>query len=485
MPMIRFTVVAALACALSAVPALARAAQLSDVTLSKTQYYIEIKLVFDARPGYDESFRFNPDRYLLTFNKCKSAVPKAKIAALESIEHNLLTRISVYQGGENVSAGFYLNQFARPFIRTDEQGYTLRFYTAAKSERAVQLATGVSYAEKTSVYQGQNYALYIVRIDPGAPVKLYSVAADHYDSKTRLRAPGSFARREDALVVINGGFFGKRGEHLSTLVESGVMRASGVYPTRPMLVVTADGRALIGRYNVITALKFAGKMLPVNAKNYPFQNGKVMVYDATYPLDTLPQQAMFYYLLRNHQLSYYGTATKGLTLTEGTLLLATDIMPEVNPLKQVPDGAAVELETRITDSAGQTVLAHSAIGGAPLLVENGAVELSVAQDKVQPDIAKSERSRTAVGVTQSGQLILAVVKELEDAGYGGMTLKALAKLLLDEGAVTAMNLDGGGSSAIVVAGQVLNEDEPAQRPVSNVLVVKEQPVVKQATGSKQ
>lgn len=188
-----------------------------------------------------------------------------------------------------------------------------------------------------------------------------------------------------------------------------------------------------------------------------------------------------YYLLRNHQLSYYGTSTKGLNLSTGTLLLATDIMPEVNPLKQVPDGAAIELETRITDQNGTAVLAQSAIGGAPLLVEDGAVEISVAQDKVQADIAKSERSRTAVGVTQSGQLILAVVKELEGKGYGGMTLKALANLMLAEGAVTAMNLDGGGSSAIVVAGEVMNEAESAQRAVSNALVVKEKPIVKQTS----
>lgn len=462
-------------------PALAQAAQLGDVSLKKTQYYVEIKLSFDARPGFDESFRFDPDRYLLTFNKCKSALKPDKLKALEAIDSNLLTRISVYKGEENVSIGFYLNQFVRPFIRSDEKGYTLRFYTAAKSERTVALASGVSYAEKASMYQGQNYALYIVRLDPSATVDIFSAAADRYDAKTRLRAPSSFAKREDALVVINGGFFGKKGEHLSTLVEKGVMRASGVYPTRPMLVVTRDGRALIGRYNVITALKFEGKMLPVNAKNYPFVRGKVMVYDETFPIEELPQEAMFYYLLRNHQLSYYGTSTKGLTLSTGTLLLATDIMPEVNPLKQVPDGAAIELETRITDQNGTTVLAQSAIGGAPLLVEDGAVEISVAQDKVQNDIAKSERSRTAVGVAQSGQLILAVVKEMEGKGYGGMTLKALANLMLAEGAVTAMNLDGGGSSAIVVAGEVMNEAEHDQRAVSNALVVKEQPVVKQTS----
>jgi exopolysaccharide biosynthesis protein len=106
-----------------------------------------------------------------------------------------------------------------------------------------------------------------------------------------------------------------------------------------------------------------------------------------------------------------------------------------------------------------------------MLIENGAMDISVAEDRVRADISKSERSRTAVALTRSGQLMLAVVKELESAGYGGVTLEVLSELLLAEGAYTAMNLDGGGSSAIVVAGEVLNLAEAGQRAVSNVLVL--------------
>lgn len=455
-------------------PAWAQPAQLKVITLTHKAFYLEVTLSFDTRPQYDESMRFDPDRYLLTFTGCKSAVPEAKLKQLGAIEGRALSRISVFSGADNIAVGFYMSRAARPLIRADERGYTLRFYLNTRGEESWQLADKVSLAQKSVSLAGRLAKLYVVRIDPGAPVTLSAVAADRYDGKTRLRAPGSFARREDALAVINGGFFGRRGEHLSTLVEQGVMRASGVYPTRPMLVVTKSGQWLIGRYNVVTALRFSGKALPVNAKNYPFESGKVMVYDDTFPLDTLPQEAMFYYLVRDGKLSYYSTATKGLSLAPGELLLATDIMPEVNPLKQVPDGAEVELDTRITDAEGQALAAESVIGGAPMLVENGAVELSVAEDKVKADIAKSERSRTAVGMTPGGTLILVVVKEDEDAEIGGMTLKALAELMIAEGAVTAMNLDGGGSSAIVVGGQVLNEAESEQRPVSNVLVVTEQ-----------
>jgi exopolysaccharide biosynthesis protein len=107
-----------------------------------------------------------------------------------------------------------------------------------------------------------------------------------------------------------------------------------------------------------------------------------------------------------------------------------------------------------------------------MLVEDGQVAISSSEDSVKADISKSERSRTAVGTTRSGQLVLAVVREQENAGFGGVTLSALAELLIAEGVWTAMNLDGGGSSAMVVAGELLNLSEKEERPVSNVLIVK-------------
>jgi len=457
---------------LLALPLVARAAELREIELSRQQYYVEVRLGFDRRPAYTESFRYDPDRYLLTFTGCALAVPATQLEALAEIDHNLLTRVSTFAGAENLAVGFYLNLPLEPLIRFDETGYYVRFYTATRGERVTQLGTGVSLTEKTSVHQGRNFHLYLVKVDPGAQARLYTAAADRYDGKTRRREPASFARREQAEVVINGGFFGSAGEHLSTLVEDGLIRATGVYPTRPLLVVTDSNQVLIGRFNVETALLVGGQRIPVSAKNYPFEPGKVIVYDHKYPIESLPQSGMYYYLLEAGRLRYYSASTSGLWLAPEVLLIGTDIIPEANPLRGIPDGSEVALETRITDEGGQVIQAVSAVGGAPMLIESGAVDISVTEDKVRADIARSERSRTAVGLTRGGQVLLAVVKELESAGYGGVTLPVLSELLLAEGAHTAMNLDGGGSSAIVVAGEVLNLSESAQRAVSNVLVLK-------------
>src|SRR5690606_20115603 len=160
-----------------------------------------------------ESYRYDPDRYLLTIEGCGSTLTPQRIEELGKINHHLLTRVSVFAANGNLSLGFYLNQYNRPFIRYDGNSWFLRFPTASRSQQS-------------STYRNQNFTLCLVRIAPALGVDIFSAAADRYDGSTRKRAPSSFARREGAEVVVNGGFFGRAGEHLSTLVEDGVTRAT-------------------------------------------------------------------------------------------------------------------------------------------------------------------------------------------------------------------------------------------------------------------
>ena len=77
-----------------------------------------------------------------------------------------------------------------------------------------------------------------------------------------------------------------------------------------------------------------------------------------------------------------------------------------------------------------------------------------------------------MGVTAAGELLLATVNGRQARISIGMTLEELAELMLELGAVEAMNLDGGGSSTMVVRGIVLNAPSDGRpRPVSNAVLV--------------
>ena len=71
--------------------------------------------------------------------------------------------------------------------------------------------------------------------------------------------------------------------------------------------------------------------------------------------------------------------------------------------------------------------------------------------------AFSRVPRTGIGITDDGKVLLIICDGRGMLGSPGMTLKELSETFIRHGAAKAMNLDGGGSSAIVgLDGALLN-----------------------------
>lgn len=110
------------------------------------------------------------------------------------------------------------------------------------------------------------------------------------------------------------------------------------------------------------------------------------------------------------------------------------------------------------------------VGGYPQLLDGGAVASGVAS--ARPEFAAFRHPRTGVGVdATSDRLWMVVVDGRQEAWSAGMTLPELAQLMAALGADEALNLDGGGSSAMLVRGRVANRpsDAAGERRVANSL----------------
>ena len=81
-----------------------------------------------------------------------------------------------------------------------------------------------------------------------------------------------------------------------------------------------------------------------------------------------------------------------------------------------------------------------------------------------PDIYEGRPDRTAVGFTADGKVVLFICDGRITASQGA-TLVEVAKILKDLGCVAAMNLDGGGSTAMTVNGTRLNYGGDENRAV--------------------
>ena len=90
--------------------------------------------------------------------------------------------------------------------------------------------------------------------------------------------------------------------------------------------------------------------------------------------------------------------------------------------------------------------------------------------------------RTAVGVKANGELIMVVTNGRTDT-YPGLTVYELADMLIGLGCVTAVNLDGGGSSQMTVensSGTLVAEFSSTRR-VANSLLIVQRPTIPTAT----
>jgi Phosphodiester glycosidase len=110
----------------------------------------------------------------------------------------------------------------------------------------------------------------------------------------------------------------------------------------------------------------------------------------------------------------------------------------------------------------------NAISGGRMLVKGGASIPGLDNSAAEP--------RTAIGYSHSGRYLYLVVVDGRQPLYSeGITLNELANLMKSLGAQYAMNLDGGGSSTMVVAG---NDGHPRilNSPIDNYIPGRERPV---------
>ena len=98
---------------------------------------------------------------------------------------------------------------------------------------------------------------------------------------------------------------------------------------------------------------------------------------------------------------------------------------------------------------------RDAIAGFGDLVRNGQV---VASDN------STRASRTAVGITKTGKVVLMVLDGRQEPFSCGGSMKEIAQIMMEAGCETAINLDGGGSTTFVAKPEGGTELEVVNRP---------------------
>lgn len=141
-----------------------------------------------------------------------------------------------------------------------------------------------------------------------------------------------------------------------------------------------------------------------------------------------------------------------------------------------PPGTLISYEVRVTDEVGRTVDLESCdfTTAGPVVARDGRVRDDYAGEAYREGFVADRHPRTAVGWSADGATLYLFTIDGRQAGYSaGATLTELATLLVAEGASTVYNLDGGGSTTMVVRGSgVVNRpSDGRERQPSDVLIV--------------
>ncbi len=154
-----------------------------------------------------------------------------------------------------------------------------------------------------------------------------------------------------------------------------------------------------------------------------------------------------------------------------------------------PDGGVVVVSAgraatiRVGDAVRVSVAlepsgVREAVGGRPILVRDSAIAAGV-DTEGGPGFATGRHPRTAVGIGREGRRLFLVVVDGRQKPYSdGMPLRELATLMRALGARDAINLDGGGSTTLVLAdarGTLRTVNRPSdatgERAVGNALAI--------------
>jgi len=318
---------------------------------------------------------------------------------------------------------------------------------------------------------------YILRMQPSKPVTLDVALAR--DALPARRTVLQIANANDALAAVNGDFtvphvgrpthpFAQDGDLLQTAVQSGPLFSLSqdehtAYLGKPDLRITVTNGSTgttwtLARWN-------QGPPSPGEIAGYSDLGGSLEPpASSACSARLLPDGAQRVEqdaIVADYTVDAVGCSETSMGRGDGVVLSAAPATDESKQLLALAPGTSMSLRWTLGWAGALDV-----VGGMPILVQDGRV--------VAPSCTTSfcrANPRTGIGYTANGGIVLVVVDGREK-GSTGATLVRFAQLMKDLGAVQALNLDGGGSTTMVVQGDVVNvPSDGVQRSISNAVLV--------------
>jgi exopolysaccharide biosynthesis protein len=352
---------------------------------------------------------------------------------------------------------------------------------APETRRAEKVAPGVERIEirrgDFSVGLGPDrWVINVLVLDPSRTRLVLGRAGD---KGVGTETTSSIARRHGALAAVNAGFFRTagpyRGEPAGILLVAGKV-LSEPYQKRPGLAVTNKGGrtrlAVVDAEVRVEAVVSKSVRRRVAGVNRPRLDDELILFTPEFDRTTLTGPDGAEAIVERGQAASVidgkGAAVIPLSgwVLSGHGAAAGWIRTQIRP------GTRLKLVTDVSLTPEPDFAADFVAGGGPRLVRSGKLA-PAGPEAGSPGFVDTRHPRTAVGVRADGRILLVTVDGRQPERSVGLTIAELSALLLELGAVEAVNMDGGGSTTMVAGGRVVNSpsDLTGERPVGDALLV--------------
>ncbi|MEP6570028.1 MAG: phosphodiester glycosidase family protein [Acidobacteriota bacterium] len=307
------------------------------------------------------------------------------------------------------------------------------------------------------------------------------------DEGVGLETVSSMAARHGAAAATNGGYFivngTYRGENLGLLVLDGKL-ISEPYNDREEFGLI-NNRATTDV--VFGHLKYSGEISvdslkrDVQGVNRALSPEDLVLFTPEFHRTTLTDPGGIEVIVRRGRVSAIRDLKGSSEIPSDGYVIAANGKSREWVKEHLHQGSRLNYSWRLNsiDRGGDEKWqrASTILGAGPQLIKDGKIAITNVQEKITPAFVNDGHPRTAVARLASGKLLLVTVDGRQPSESIGMSLTLLADLLLELGAVEAMNLDGGGSTTMVVHDKVANKpsDQGGERPVSDAILVFSKP----------
>ena len=343
-----------------------------------------------------------------------------------------------------------------------------------------EIAPGIEHAQLASGSTDEPLRINVLRVNLKR-TRLKVVRA--LDQGLGMETVSSLATRHRADAAINGGFFRLTGTYRGE--STGLLKIDG-----KLISESHNDRADVGFINEGTAtnvifghLKYQGEISvgrtrhSVNGINRPLAADEMIVFTPEFHPTTLTNPDGVEVVVRRNIVIGVSDLTGSSRIPSDGFVISAVGKARDWIKRNVRRGwtlrftwKIISIEPNDTDEWRRT---YSILGAGPQLIKSGRISITHLQEQMAENFATDRHPRTAIGKTADGKLLMVTVDGRQPKASVGISLHSLADLLLELNVTEAINLDGGGSTTMVVKQKVVNRpsDQTGERPVGDAILV--------------